>query len=118
AEAVQELTAASGKEQFQDYSLDRIQADQEAYRAAGRSEGEVKLAATYNLRLPHLAQAKELGQNIVDLANSYQQAGDEASRQAALQIAANLGRRYGEGSPAESLISQLVGIAVERTALN
>jgi hypothetical protein len=70
-----------------------------------------------NLRLPHLAQIAELGRNLVDLANSYQQAGDEASRQAALQMAVNLGRRYSGEAAGETLISQLVGINVERKAL-
>ena len=93
AQALQELQSASGKEQFQDYSLSRAQDDEEAYLTAGRSAGEAKLAATVNLRLPHLAQIAELGRNLVDLANTYQQAGDEASRQAALQMAVNLGRR-------------------------
>ncbi|HWW03192.1 MAG TPA: sigma-70 family RNA polymerase sigma factor [Candidatus Acidoferrum sp.] len=116
-QALQELANASSKPQFADFSLERAQDDEEAYRDAGRSVGDAKLAATANLRLPHLADARELSRNIIDLANSYQQAGDEASRQTALQMAVNLGRRFGEGSAGESLISQLVGINVERTAL-
>jgi RNA polymerase sigma factor (sigma-70 family) len=116
-QALQELQNASGKEQFQDYSLNRARDDEEAYLTAGRSAGEAKLAATVNLRLPHLAQIGELGRNLVNLANSYQQAGDETSRQATLQMAVNLGRRYSGGSAGESLISQLVGINVERRAL-
>jgi len=67
--------------------------------------------------LPQLVQVKDLSRSILDLANSYQQTGDEASRQAALQIEVNLGRRYSGGSPGETLIAQLVGIGVERAAL-
>jgi len=40
------------------------------------------------------------------------------SAQAALQMGVNLGQRYGNGSPGEPLISQLVGLAVERMALS
>jgi RNA polymerase sigma factor (sigma-70 family) len=116
-QALQELVNASSKPQFADFSLERAQDDEEAYRPAGRSVGDAKLAATANLRLPHLMDVRELSRNLIDLANSYQQAGDEASRQTALQMAVNLGRRFGEGSAGESLISQLVGINVERTAL-
>ena len=116
-QALQELVSASSKPQFADFSLERAQDDEEAYRTAGRSVGDAKLAATANLRLPHLVQVRELSRNIIDLANSYQQAGDEASRQTALQMAVNLGRRFGEDSAGESLISQLMGINVERTAL-
>ena len=117
AQALQELQSASGKDQFQDYSLNRAQNDEEVYLTAGRSAGEAKLAATATLCLPHLPQIAELGRNLLDLANSYQQAGDEASRQAALQMAANLGQRYSGGTAGETLISQLVGINVERKAL-
>ena len=117
AQALQELQSAASKQQFQDYTIDRAQNDEEAYLAAGRPAGEAKLAATANLRLPHLPQIVELGRNLVDLANTYQQAGDEPSRQAVLQMAVNLGHRYSGGTAGESLISQLVGINVERKAL-
>src|SRR5204863_8692021 len=117
-QAVQDLIAAAGKPQFQDYSLERVQADEEAYRAAGYPVADAKVVATSHLVLPQLAQVRDLGRNILDLANSYQQAGDEASRQAALQMAVNLGRRYGDAAAGEMLISQLVGINVERTALS
>jgi hypothetical protein len=116
-QAVQDLIAAAGKTQFQDYSLDRMQADEEAYRAAGYPVADAKVVATSHLLLPQLAQVRDLGGKILDLANSYQQAGDEASRQAALQMAVNLGRRYSDGTSGEMLIAQLVGISVERTAL-
>jgi len=116
--AVQDLVAASGKAQFQDYSLDRVQDDEEAYLSAGYPVAEAKAVATSHLLLPQLAQMRDLGRNIIDLANSYQQAGDEASRQAALQMAVNLGQRYSNASAGELLISQLVGVALERMALS
>ena len=78
---------------------------------------EAKSVAASHLLLPHLIQLRDLGRSVVDLAGSYQQAGDESSRQAALQIAVGLGQRYGEGVAGQPLISQLVGIAIERTAL-
>ena len=117
-QAVKDLIAASGKSQFQDYSLDRIQDDEEAFRAAGYPVAQAKMAACSQLLLPQLAWVKELARSVGDLANSYQQAGDEASRQAALQMAVSLGRRYSAGAPGEPLISQLVGIAAERIALS
>ena len=117
-QAVQELVAASGKPQFQDYSLDRVQDDEEAYRAAGYSVAESKAIATMQLLLPQLVQVRELNGRIVDLANSYRQAGDPDSAQAALQMAANLGQRYGNTVVGETEISRLVGLAVERIALN
>jgi hypothetical protein len=61
---------------------------------------------------------KRLGQNLVDLANAYSQSGDQASAQAALQMAMNLGQRYADASASAALVSQLVGMAVERMALS
>ena len=117
-QAVQDLISASSKPQFQDYTLERVQDDEEAYRSAGYSVAEAKTASAFALLLPQLAQMKELSQNLTALANSYRQAGDQASAQAALQMAANLGQRYSNVSPGEPEISQLVGIAIERIALN
>jgi hypothetical protein len=116
-QAVQDLVAAAGKPQFRDYSLDRVQADEEAYRAAGYPVADAKVVATAHLLLPQLAQVRDLGRNILELADSYHQAGDEASRQAALKFAEHLGRRYSEAPAGEMVIAQLVGINVERTAL-
>src|SRR6266516_2766072 len=117
-QAVQELIAASGKPQFQDYTLERVQDDEEAYRAAGYSVAEAKTIPSMQLLLPQLAQMKELSQDLAELAKSYRKAGDETSAQAALQMAAGLGQRYSNVRPGEPEISQLVGIVIERIALN
>jgi len=116
-QAVQELITASGKQPFHDYSSERDQSDEEAYLAAGYSVAEAKTTAAMQLLLPQLKELKELSENLVNLSKSYQQAGDPASAQSALQLAANLGQRYGGSSPGEATISQLVGIAIERNAL-
>jgi len=113
-QAVQELITASGKRQFQDYTLDRRQDDEEAYLAAGYSTGAAKMIASGQVELPQLAQLKQLGLQMVELASSYRQAGDEASAQSLLQMTATLGQRYG---PGDCAISHLVGVAIERNAL-
>jgi tetratricopeptide (TPR) repeat protein len=115
-QAVQELTAASGKG-FYDYTLDRLQDDAEAYLSAGYSTPEAEVIASDQLKLPHLNEIRLLGQNLVELANAYSQSGDQASAQAALQTAMNLGQRYSADTLAVG-ISQLVGLSVERRALS
>jgi hypothetical protein len=115
--AVQDLVAAAGKPQLQDYSLDRIQAAEEAFRAAGYPVADAKVLASSQLVQPHLPEVRGLAGNLLDLANSYQAAGDETSRQAALGMAVDLGQRYGDALPGEMLIAQLVGINIERIAL-
>ncbi len=116
-EAVQELIAASGKQRFQDYSRDFVQNAEEAYLAAGYPPADAKTLATTGLALPQLADLRQLGQEMVNLAASYRQSGDASSAQATLQIAAILGQGYSNGS-SEQLASQLVGMQIETMALN
>ena len=115
-QAVHELIDAYGKTEFQDFTRDLIQNSEEAYLAAGYSVADAKLLATSQVLLPHLAELKQLSEYIVNLANSYRQAGDWDSAEASLQIAANLGRRF-HGAPGEPLVSHLVGLMIERNAL-
>lgn len=62
-------------------------------------------------------QLKELGRDLLGLANSYQQAGDSSSRESALQITVQLGQRLSDPSAGETLLRQTVGICIERAAL-
>jgi hypothetical protein len=52
---------------------------------------------------------------MVELSNSYRKAGDDASAQAVLEMGVGLGQSYSAGDCA---ISHLVGLAIERIALN
>jgi RNA polymerase sigma factor (sigma-70 family) len=115
-QAVGELIAASGKPELKDYSLEFVQNAEEAFLAAGYSVAEAKTISTTGLPLPQLGAIRELGADMVNLANSYRQAGDEASAQATLQMAANLGQGYRAAS-AEQMVSQFVGFTVEKQAL-
>jgi hypothetical protein len=135
-QAVQELVAASGKQQFDDYSAHRAQDNEQAYLAAGYSVGEAKaiaplqqamywtsgedaegMFAPFESQLTQLQQVKALAQNVMELAKSYRQAGDQASAEAALQIVANLGQRYSSTSGEDGL-SRGVGGAAEVMALS
>ncbi|HVY70075.1 MAG TPA: hypothetical protein VHH73_09105, partial [Verrucomicrobiae bacterium] len=115
--ALREVITATGKGQFQDYAVQRIQDDHEAYLEAGFSPADAKQLASSQETLPQLAPLKELGKDLVTLAQSYRQAGDEASAQSVLQMVASMGQRYSLPSPGEPEISQLVGMVVERKAL-
>ena len=115
-QAVKEFMAASGKG-FEDYTSDRYQDDAEAYLAAGYSMTDAKFAAGSQLLLPQLQQNKDVGVDMIDLAKSYQQAGDNASAQAALQMVIDLGARYSNSSPGEPAVSQLFGLALQIRAL-
>lgn len=115
--AVQDLIAAAGKPRLQEYNLDRIQTDEEAYRAAGYPEAEAKLLASSQLAMGQQVAVSGLGRNLLDLAESYKQAGDQDSRHAALQMAVDLGQRYSGDAPGQTLGGKLLGISIERKAL-
>jgi len=117
-EGVQDLAAASGKAQFLDYSKDSIQADEQAYLAAGYPPGEAGMLANTFLAEPQLVAVKELGGKLTELAASYRATGDESSRMSALQMAVDMGRRLSEPSAGETLLRQALGISVERAALS
>jgi RNA polymerase sigma factor (sigma-70 family) len=118
-QAVQELIAADGKPQFQDYRLDRFQDDAEAYLAAGYSVAEAKALASTQLPLPFLQPLRvEVRDYLVPLANSYSQVGDVVSAQAALQMGVNLGQRFDvDGPSGQFKINNLVGMAIQRNVL-
>jgi len=116
-QGVQEVTAASGK-QFNDYTLDRAQDDEEAYLSAGYSAAEAERISDAWLDLSQLHQVKLLGEDLVDLAKAYSQSGDQTSAQAAFQMAMNLGQRYSDTSTDPMLINQLVGMTIEKIALS
>jgi RNA polymerase sigma factor (sigma-70 family) len=116
-QAMQDLAATSGKQQFEDYSVDRTQNDEEAFLSAGYSPAEAKVVSSLGLLLPQLSQMKSLALGMADMAQSYQQSGDDASAQAALQMAADLGQRYSTPAPGEPELNQLVGIAIQNIAL-
>jgi hypothetical protein len=116
-EAVQELNAAATKRQLSDYTAERSRSDEELYLAAGYPAGHAQMMGDWFLPEAQLTQVRELGQNIVDLAASYRQAGDPNSSDVALQMALDLGRRFDDPSSGQSMRWQLIGIRVERAAL-
>lgn len=122
-QAVQELAAASSLPGFSDYTAERIQGDEEAYRAAGYSEAEAKMAAlwaeVWRAPSPQLVQVRGLAQDLVTLAASYGDAGDANSAQAALQMALGLGQQLDAQSDGPNGLScRLTSIVIERTAFS
>jgi tetratricopeptide (TPR) repeat protein len=116
-QALQEIAAANSKRGFDNYLLDFMQNAEEAYQAGGYSPAEAKAIAATSALLPELAKLKQVGVDLAELAKRYQQAGDETSAQSALQMGLDLGHRLDQ-SPQVTLIQELVGMAVEKIALN
>jgi hypothetical protein len=114
--AVQELINASGKPQLQDYTETDVESIKEAYLAAGYPDTEARAVALMQLNTgPQLTELRQLADNMIDLAKSYQQAGDSASAQATLQIAVSLGQEV-SGLGVGNAIPQLTGQLIQRAA--
>jgi hypothetical protein len=117
-QAVADLLAASRKPGFQDYVLDSIQNAEELFLQSGKSPAEAKAMASTSALLPHLAQLKGLAQELATLQRQYVAAGDTQSAEHLAAAGLQLGERLNTGEASRTLISQLVGIAVERIVLN
>ena len=114
--AVGELEAASNKSWFNDLTLERMQFNEEAYRANGFSEAESRSAGMFELPLPLLKVMPSLVENIIALSKSYRQAGDGVSADAAVAIAVNLGEQF-QNSGNALLVNQMLGMGIEQSAL-
>lgn len=116
-QGVQDLAAAAGKS-LDDYTVSREVNDMDVYLAAGYSMADAEVLSTSQLLLPQLSQLKQLALESADLANAYRQGGDTESAQTVLQMADKLGQQYAIPSAGEPTITRLVGIAIEKIALN
>jgi hypothetical protein len=115
--AMQELAAAAGRPEFENYLRDFVQNAEEAYRAGGCAEAEAKAAAMTGALLPELAPLKQLALDMVDLAKRYDQAGDAPSAAALRELGLGLGHRLDQSQPVP-LLNPLVGVAIERLMLD
>ena len=115
--AQQEMAAAGSKPTWDDFGRIMVQNTEEAYLSAGYSTLDAKTAASAGLLLPQLAQLKSLAQGMAEVATNYRQAGDSQSAQSTLQMTLDMGEKIA-GPADQSLITTLVGMAIERIALN
>ena len=89
AEAVQELLAASGKSQFQDYAIETQLNAEGLYEECGKSAREAVIGGMADMAeadLPEMATMKRLAQGIVELQRKYIAAGDANSASSLAQM--------------------------------
>jgi hypothetical protein len=119
-EAVQELVAASGKSQFQDYAIQTQLNAEELYEECGKSPRETITGALADMAeedLPELATIKRLAQGIGELEKEYLAAGDGNSALNLAQIGMTLGDQISSGDSGKYVINQLVGMATDAIVL-
>jgi hypothetical protein len=115
-QAFNDLIAAVGKAQFDDYSLNAMQSAEEAYLAGGFSPVEAKAATMMGLTRQQLQPMRELAQQLEELHRGYLAAGDAASAESIRQMGHALGQQM-QGTAAY-LIDELSGISIEKKFLN
>lgn len=117
-EAFEELSQAMSKDRFDDYVSEAFQNTEEFLSHAGYSDLTAKYTSVLELELPHLSEMKNVA-NEVSL--EYQQLVsnerfDEADELAMAGL--RLGQQMSLGDASRTLISQIVGIAVEKKILS
>ena len=117
AGAVAEINTARNKS-YDDFTKEMAFAQEEAYLSAGRGVVEAKALGSSEVLLPQLAPFKKLGVDLAEKAIEAGNAGDTASQQAILSATWELGHQLKDNGRHGTLISGLVGLAIENIALN
>jgi hypothetical protein len=120
-DAMQELLAASGKTEFQNYAMEALLNGEELWTDAGKSARETASFAMSDMaeeNLPQLGSYKVVAQGIRDLLKQKVAAGDTESAVNLAQLGLDLAGKINSGDSGKFLINQLVGIAVEQSSLS
>jgi hypothetical protein len=114
--AVQELTAASGKSQFDAFLTESRLDEEDLYSSSGYSQldsDKESLTGMAQEDLPELATYKRLAQGLAGLEQQYAASGDANSAANLAQMGMNFGNQLNSGDSGKYLINQLVGMAIE-----
>ncbi len=118
AAALQDLAEATRKPAFRAELGPTLQAVEELNLSAGRAADEAKVAAFQACaQVPHLPQMRELAKAMQTTAQQYRQQGDTASAESLAGMGLMLGAHLSAGGGSQTLINQLVGIAIEKMFL-
>lgn len=117
-EAIQDLTEATRKSAFGAELAPTLQAVEELHVHAGRALDEAKVAAFQACaQVPHLTQMRELAKLMQAMAQEFQRQGEDASAKSLAGMGLMLGSHLSAGGGSQTLINQLVGIAIEKMFL-
>ena len=117
--AMKELTAAAGKSQFADFSMETILDAEDLYRFNGSSSSDMHTGAiaTVSDTLKQLSQLKDVARGLQELQHQYATAGDTASVRTLALMGIDLGNRIATGDIGKFAINQLVANATQAIAL-
>ena len=114
--ALAEVAASKGKN-YNEFDKESAQGVEEAYLWAGRPEAEAKTLAMSEVTFPQFAEFKKLGREFVRMAEQSAAAGDAKTQQEMLMANWQIGNTIRNGGHDVTLITELVGIAIENLSL-
>ena len=118
AQAIQDLVEATGKPAYRAELAPTLQAVEELNLSAGRAADEAKVAAFQACaQVPHLTQMRDLAKAMQAAAQQYRQQSDTASVESLAGMGLILGGHLSAGGGSQTVINQLVGIAIEKMFL-
>jgi serine/threonine protein kinase len=113
--AVQELAEATRKPAFRAELAPMLQAVEEVNLSAGMAAHEAKMAALAECGLmPHLALMRELANAMEAAARQYREQGDSTAAESLAGMGLVLGNHLETGGGSQTVMSQLVGMVIEK----
>lgn len=116
-QALTEIDAASKKVAVSAFEHERMQSREKMYLLAGYSPLEAKTQSLMTLLLPNLSEMKSLAQELYSLQQKYRAAGDNSSAQQLAAVGIEIGGKVAGEKSSPTLITQMVGYAMENIAL-
>ena len=117
ADALADVRAALGRPAFYTYATERMDSAQKLYESLGLGPVEAGALAMFGLTIPHTIAAMQSSRSLMELQKSASQSGDTAAADEALRLTYDLGRTFATPEASRMLIGQLVGIGMEKRAL-
>ena len=117
ADALADVRAALGRPAFYTYATERKDSAQKLHESLGLGPVEASALAMFGLTIPHTTAAIQSSRSLMELQKSASQSGDTAAADEALRLTYNLGRTFATPEASRMLIGQLVGIGMEKRAL-
>ncbi len=115
--ALAELADAAKKQKADAFYSERLHDREEMYLLSGFTPLEAKEAAMTQMLLPLEAKMKGIATQLAELQQNNINAGNTASAEQIAALGVSLGQQWQNKGPASSLITDLVGFAMERLAL-
>lgn len=117
AEGVAAIHAALVRPAFYIYANERMDSTQRLYEYLGVHPIEASLLSFADLPLPHTIAAQQASRSLVDWQKAATESGDTTAAADATRLTYELGRTFATPESSRLLIGQLVGIAIEKRAL-